>query len=160
MNDILVACFEHNRWANLLLAEACLAAPPAVLAEGLRGGFGAALETMQHIAIAEASYAAALTGGDPERSSALRGRGGSMAEVRAELERTGQQLIDAARAAVPGAMLSVDWDGDGVVRPMPSDFLLVQALDHGREHRTQVAAILTRNGVTPPDMDGWAYYRV
>ncbi|MFM9108441.1 MAG: DinB family protein [Chloroflexota bacterium] len=160
MNDILVACFAHNRWANLLLADACLAADPAVLGEGLHGAFGSIRETMQHIAIAEASYAAALAGGDPERSSPIRGRAASMTEIRDELARTGDLLTAAARAASPGASLSVDWDGDGILRPMPSDFLLVQALDHGREHRTQVAAILTRNGVTPPDMDAWSFYGV
>lgn len=160
MNDTLVACFEHNRWANLLLADAVLAADPAVLAVGLEGTFGTIHETMMHIAIAEASYAAALLGGDPERSSALRGRGGPMTEVRDELARTGAELIAAARTAEAGAILSVDWDGDGERHPMGVDFLLVQALDHGREHRTQVAAILTRQGVTPPEMDAWAYFEM
>lgn len=83
-----------------------------------------------------------------------------MTEVRDELARTGAELIAAARTAEAGAILSVDWDGDGERHPMGVDFLLVQALDHGREHRTQVAAILTRQGVTPPEMDAWAYFEM
>jgi uncharacterized damage-inducible protein DinB len=160
VNDTLVACFEHNRWANLRLADALLAADPAVLGEGLAGTFGTVRETMLHIAIAEASYAAALLGGDPARSSRVMAEGVGVEEIRAELERTGGDLIEAARRSQPGAVLDVDWDGDGERRPMPSDFLLVQALDHGREHRTQVAAILTRNGVIPPDVDAWAYFAI
>ena len=36
--------------------------------------------------------------------------------------------------------------------------LLVQAINHATEHRTQVAAILTQLGIEPPGMDGWTYH--
>jgi uncharacterized damage-inducible protein DinB len=35
---------------------------------------------------------------------------------------------------------------------------LLQAVNHGTEHRSQVATILTQLGVVPPEMDGWTYF--
>jgi uncharacterized damage-inducible protein DinB len=45
------------------------------------------------------------------------------------------------------------------VEELPTDLLLVQAIDHAIEHRTHVKAILTQLGITPPEIDGWLYYR-
>ena len=41
---------------------------------------------------------------------------------------------------------------------MPVSLFLLQAVNHGTEHRSQVATILTQLGVEPPEMDGWAYF--
>jgi uncharacterized damage-inducible protein DinB len=35
---------------------------------------------------------------------------------------------------------------------------LLQAVNHGTEHRSQVATVLTQLGVEPPGMDGWTYF--
>jgi len=40
---------------------------------------------------------------------------------------------------------------------VPGWIILVQAVDHGREHRTHIATILTQLGIEPPDMDGWTF---
>jgi uncharacterized damage-inducible protein DinB len=34
---------------------------------------------------------------------------------------------------------------------------MVQAINHATEHREQISSMLTALGVTPPDLDGWAY---
>jgi uncharacterized damage-inducible protein DinB len=36
--------------------------------------------------------------------------------------------------------------------------ILIQAINHGTEHRSQVATILTQLGIQPPGMDGWTYF--
>jgi uncharacterized damage-inducible protein DinB len=41
---------------------------------------------------------------------------------------------------------------------MPASLLLLQAVNHGTEHRSQVATILTQLGIEPPDMDGWTFF--
>jgi uncharacterized damage-inducible protein DinB len=41
---------------------------------------------------------------------------------------------------------------------MPVSLFLLQAVNHGTEHRSQVATILTQLGVEPPEMDGWTYF--
>ena len=39
----------------------------------------------------------------------------------------------------------------------PVAALIIQAVTHSCEHRTQVATIITQLGLEPPDMSGWAY---
>jgi uncharacterized damage-inducible protein DinB len=158
MNKILVACFEHNRWANLLLADACLAADPANLEIGLEGTFGPVRKTLAHLAGAEARYLRPLQDVDAHGLPRFEDSDPTMAEIRDELARTGADLIAAARVAIPGSMVRVARRGEWL--DLPVELFMVQALDHGKEHRTQVSAILTQQGVTPPDMDGWTYFGV
>jgi uncharacterized damage-inducible protein DinB len=40
---------------------------------------------------------------------------------------------------------------------MPVGLFLLQAINHGTEHRSQIATTLTQLGVEPPEMDGWGY---
>jgi uncharacterized damage-inducible protein DinB len=35
--------------------------------------------------------------------------------------------------------------------------LIMQAINHSTEHRTQIATIITQLGMEPPDMSGWQY---
>ena len=35
--------------------------------------------------------------------------------------------------------------------------LMIQAINHSTEHRTQVSTIITQLGLEPPDMTGWQY---
>jgi len=41
---------------------------------------------------------------------------------------------------------------------MPVSLFLQQAVNHGTEHRSQVATILTHLGIEPLRMDGWTYF--
>lgn len=36
-------------------------------------------------------------------------------------------------------------------------FSVVQMLDHGSEHRAHIRTILSTHGLTPPEIDGWAW---
>ena len=51
---------------------------------------------------------------------------------------------------------TASWYGEAFT--LPVWLLLVQAINHATEHRAQVAAILTHQGVDPPSMDGWTYH--
>jgi uncharacterized damage-inducible protein DinB len=35
--------------------------------------------------------------------------------------------------------------------------VIVQIINHATEHREQICSMLNALGITPPDMDGWAY---
>src|SRR5439155_19955783 len=35
--------------------------------------------------------------------------------------------------------------------------LMMQAINHSTEHRTQISTIITQLGLEPPDMSGWEY---
>lgn len=159
-NASLVRMFEHNRWANLRLMDACMAAEvdPALLEEGIPGTFGPIRATMAHVAGAEARYLDALDGRYRRTSPIFEETDPDMATIRALLERTGAELVAAARAA--GAERMVPITRPDTPPELPASMFLVQAINHATEHRAQVSAILTTRGVEPPEMDGWTFYGV
>jgi hypothetical protein len=46
---------------------------------------------------------------------------------------------------------------EGEQRTWPAWVILGQVIDHGREHRSHAATVLTQLGIEPPDIDMWAY---
>lgn len=153
VSEVMIELFRHNLWANLRLIAACQALAPAHLAATAPGTYGSVYDTLQHIVACEGRYAALLTGELPlpELSSAP-----DLAELAARARRTGTALLHAAREADAGQVLRGVWQG----RPyaLPVAVVLVQAINHGTEHRAQVAVVLSRQGVVPPELDGWAYH--
>jgi len=80
----------------------------------------------------------------------------SICELLALSERTGAVLVDLAGTVSEAANPDLS-GGSYPPRRWPAWVVLDQAVDHGREHRTHVATILTQRGVTPPEMDLWAF---
>jgi len=35
--------------------------------------------------------------------------------------------------------------------------VVIQAINHAIDHRSQIATLLSQQGIEPPDLDGWAY---
>ena len=65
-------------------------------------------------------------------------------------------LVEAASRAHTGATVTTTWRDETFT--LPVWVLLAQALTHATEHRTQIAAILTQQGIDPPGMDVWSYH--
>ncbi len=153
MTSILVRLFEHNRWANLRAVEACAALTDAQLDATVPGTAGSVRETLMHIAGAEQRYVMRLSGRAPtygERD----GRPGTGTLGQA-LDESGRALIDLAGRADPDEMLE---NKDRGPRPaLPAATIYVQAINHATEHRSQLATIMTQQGVDPPDFSGWAW---
>lgn len=61
-----------------------------------------------------------------------------------------------ADRAHPGATVTTTWRGEAYT--LPAWLLLAQAITHATEHRTQISAILTHQGIEPPSMDVWPYH--
>ena len=68
------------------------------------------------------------------------------------------QLEEAATKAGQDRQVQVTGDDPPGTWRMPVSLFLLQAINHGTEHRSQVATILTQLGIEPPDTDGWAYF--
>ena len=68
---------------------------------------------------------------------------------------TGDELLGLALSARAASLVQEE-DAQVVVR-YPLTSLLMQAINHSTEHRTQVSTILTQIGLEPPDMTGWMY---
>jgi uncharacterized damage-inducible protein DinB len=155
--DVVGDFFRHNAMMNRRLLDACRRLSPEQLGATTPGTYGSIGATLVHIANAQEGYAARFLGiprpeGLPEEPfpgfEALAER---LAHGDARLQEAAAQLAREHEVQVTGD------DPPGTWR-MAAALLLLQAVNHGTEHRSQVATILTQLGVVPPEMDGWAYF--
>ena len=155
MSSGFVSMLGHNTWANARLIDVSSALTDEQLDASAVGTFGSIRDTLVHVIDAEEYYLFRITGGRAhppleegewpgfdalrERNSA---NGGRFERVTVE--------DDPARV--------VRWrTRDGEDASMPVALFLVQTVNHGNEHRSQIATVLTRLGIGPPELSGWLY---
>jgi uncharacterized damage-inducible protein DinB len=156
MSESLVELFRHNVWANERLFEACEQLSEAQLGATLAGTFGSIRDTLMHIAGAQDRFVTALAAAGPVTAIRERNPFPGVAALRDAVRTSGEALVELATRAQSGATVTTTWRGEAFT--LPVWLLLLQAITHATEHRTQVAAILTHLGVDPPGMDGWTYH--
>jgi uncharacterized damage-inducible protein DinB len=155
--DLLVEFFRHNAMMNRRLVEACRELSPDQLNATATGTYGSIGVTLVHIANAQEGYAARLL--DTERPERLAEDPFPGFEALVERFAHGDaQLEEAATLADQDRKVQVTGDDPPGTWWMPVPLFLLQAVNHGTEHRSQVATILTQLGVEPPEMDGWTYF--
>ena len=74
-------------------------------------------------------------------------------ELRRRAERSGKELTAVAERADLSQILYLD----GGTYEAPVIVVLIQAVNHGVDHRSQIATLLSQQGIELPDLDGWAY---
>ena len=154
--DLLKEFFRHNSMMNQRLAEACRQLPPEQLGATAAGTYGSIGATLVHIVNAQEGYAARLL--DTERPERVPEDPFPGFEALTErFARGNAQLEEAATQAGQDRKVQVTGDDPPGTWWMPVSLFLLQAVNHGTEHRSQVATILTQLGVEPPEMDGWTY---
>lgn len=155
--DALQELFRHNTMMNGRLLDACRELSPEQLAVTVDGTYGTIAATLVHIANGQDGYANRFAGVErPERLEEVPFPGFDV--VRERLDRSNAQLERAAAASGADGYVEVSGDDPVGTWRMHRDLLLVQAINHGTEHRSQVATILTQLGIEPPDMDGWSFF--
>ena len=155
--DVLVEFFRHNAAMNRRLLDVCRDLDPEQLDATAVGTYGSIGATLVHIANAQAWYAARLLDGEPPERLAEDPFPG-FAAVAERLALGDGQLEEAAARAGQDREADLRGDDPAEIWRMPVGLFLVQAVNHGTEHRSQVATILTQLGIRPPEMDGWAYF--
>ena len=155
--DVLVEFFRHNSMMNRRLVEACRRLSPEQLGATATGTYGSIGATLVHIANAQEGYAARLLNADrPDRLAEDPFPG---FEILVERMTHGDaRLEEAATLAEQDRSVQVTGDDPPGTWWMPVSLYLLQAVNHGTEHRSQVATILTQLGMEPPEMDGWTYF--
>lgn len=163
LSHSMAAEFLHyNLWANLRLIEACLDLAPEQLAASAPGAYGSIYNTLVHIIKAEAGYYRRLAGVslDPPFSWEA---SPSLSEIRSYAQRTGSALAETAEQmqssdSIPRNWNEAEWQGQ------PAHYravgLLIQVVNHGVEHRTNITTIMAQLGLEPPGLDGWEYMRL
>jgi uncharacterized damage-inducible protein DinB len=161
--DAMVAEFlYYNRWANLRLIEACSDLTPDQMASSAPGVYGSITDTLGHILQAEARYLKRLTGARLDPPFAWEANP-PLSDIRSFAERVGQALVEAAERVQITDSFPRDWNDpewEGKSHRYKSLGLLIQVVNHGVEHRTNITTILAQQGIQPPGLDGWEYMRL
>ena len=145
--------FQYNLWANLRLLDACAHLSDAQLDATTRGTFGSVRETLMHLFAAEEGYVRALTGKIPTPRLADLTHFPDFDELRRRAERSGEELITVAEQGELSQILYLD----GGSYEAPVIVVLIQAVNHAIDHRSQIATQLGQQDIEPPDPDGWSY---
>jgi uncharacterized damage-inducible protein DinB len=153
--NFLGKLFEHNNWANLQILQACSALTDEQLdAEPQSVTKGSIRQTLLHLISSQRGYLALLTlPVDARPKTPL-----AFAELQEALSASGEGLLALARNESGKPLKSPLETTDGYdVEPW---VVMVQIINHATEHREQINSMLNALGVTPPDLDGWAYGEV
>ncbi len=143
----------YNKWANLQLLDACAKLPAEQLQLTVPGTYGTIAATFQHMLSAEQRYVRRFGAGDPQIRESDQFPG--LAVLREFAVRSGDQVIEAA-GQIKGDELSGGKDESGTFQ-VHLGIVLVQALHHGNDHRTQICTILGHHGIPFEGIDVWAY---
>ena len=148
--------FTYNLWANLRLLDACASLEGMALTTTLPGTYGSIGDTWLHVAQGEEGYVARFTGQPPTPS--LRGckTFPGFAVLREHLKQSGEGLIAIVEQLDPTRLLGIEYDGQ--IHEIPVAVVLIQAVVHGVDHRSQIATILSQQGMVSPEVSGWTYF--
>ncbi len=153
-NSVLIKWFGHNTWATLKLLNFCERLTDEQLDTTAIGGFGSIRDTLTHFINSEVGYVNQVNDKLPA-VPLVRGQWQGFEALKAAVRWTGEELLILAIAARQDTIIRLR--PPRRVYEYPLAGLLVQAVSHSTEHRTQIAAILTQLGMEPPDMSGWNY---
>jgi uncharacterized damage-inducible protein DinB len=147
--------YKYNLWANLRLLDACAQLSDAQLDTTAKGTFGSVRETLMHLFSAEEGYARhfRLTGPAPTPPLEERGDFPGFDELRRRAESSGKELLAIAEQGNLEHILHLD----GGTYDASVMIVMLQAINHAIDHRSQIATLLSQQGIEPPDLDSWAY---
>jgi len=168
--DHLRLLFDYNSWANRYLLDVAEQVTPEQLYAPDNSSFGGLYETLLHTMDTEWSWLNVVLLGDARGIDwdALDIDPTDVPDV-ATL-RTRWAEVDAALQAFVGDLEAegdkspdriVMWLGDNdALRRRPVWQILLHVFNHGTQHRSEIAAILTRAGHSPGEMDLTRYLNI
>ena len=74
-------------------------------------------------------------------------------ELRRRAERSGKELITIAEQRDLSQILHLE---EGTY-DVPAIVVLIQAINHGIDHRSHIATLLSQQDIELPGLDGWSY---
>jgi uncharacterized damage-inducible protein DinB len=109
-----------------------------------------------HLFAAEERYVYLLTGWRSELVLSEHDPFAGFVELRQRAHKTGEELIAIAEQGEENRMIHLFYDEQD--HEVPAIFVLIQAVNHATDHRSQVATLLSQQDITLPGLDGWSYY--
>jgi uncharacterized damage-inducible protein DinB len=144
---------QYNQWANRTLFEACRPLTDRQLDTHAAGSSTIVRELLTHIATGQQTIVVRAMGGQQPSWGEWPGLD-ALTELADHTNNELMAIADTLAEDIP-----VSLERDGKVHRFPMSFLLVQALTHGVEHRTEIKTVLASTGVATPDLDSWSYAR-
>jgi uncharacterized damage-inducible protein DinB len=148
-DTLLWRFLDHSAWATHALLEHCLGLGDEVLATTAGGTYGTLHETLSHLVDADTGYLSWLTGAEDVLLE-----GAAAPDV---LRRQAERAREGWRAHLAGGPDHERVVETGDRRPAASWVVVLQAVHHANEHRTQACSILGAHGLSHPELDGWGY---
>lgn len=154
-SSLLGDAFAHHLWATERLLDECAALTPEQLRTPAPGTYGSIIDTLRHLVASDAwylSFFADTTVSVDEQADT------SPNDLRSAFATNGARWMELL-AGDPDPDADIVEIDDGWELHSPTSLRLAQVLHHGTDHRSQVCTALTSLGVTPPEIDLWAYAR-
>jgi uncharacterized damage-inducible protein DinB len=145
----------YNNWANQQVLQACQKLSEEQLAAVITGAYGTIRGTLEHIIRGETFYVRLLAGSCPQPSFKWQDQP-SLAEMTTYAAQVGNALLDLAQRIRPTDLIIEEDDGKQFRYQALAVF--IQIINHGVEHRTNITTVLNGGLMTPPAVDGWAYF--
>lgn len=153
MDDITRDALLYNRWANLELLDQCGRLTDEQLQLTAPGTYGTIAATWMHILGAEQRYLRRIAGFEPVLSEKQNFPG--VAALKEHARRSGDELLAVAERLRSSETTDADYDGRTV--RLRKSLIVVQAIHHGNDHRTQIGTILLTHSLPLQDIDVWMY---
>lgn len=156
MNDdaMLVEFIRYDVWANQTLLKTCELLSPEQLVAGAPGTYGTIYRTLEHLVDSEAHYYSLLAG-EPLPAPFKWADRPPVADIRAYYGAVGEAVVQAAGRVRPDDVVHQHWQAGPVTYKALT--VLIQIVNHGVEHRTNITTIISALGLPAPDLDGWSY---
>lgn len=152
---LLRDAFAHHIWATQRIIDTCGELTPEQLTTPVAGTYGSIIETLRHLVGSDRWNLSFFRGG----TDAIDEKGDvGLETLRAEMATSGAAWMELLAGELDPESDTVEID-DGLEVRDPIGVRFAQVLHHGSDHRSQICTALTSLGVTPPEIDLWAYAR-
>ena len=155
--SLLGDAFAHHIWATERLIDECGALTPQQMTTPASGTYGSIIDTLRHLVASDRWYLSFFPSGDrlaPMDENAQI----SLAGLRSAIASNGAAWTELLAGELDAHTDVVELDKGWEIH-YPVGVSLAQVTHHGTDHRSQVCTALTGLGVTPPEIDVWAFAR-
>ena len=156
-SDVIRAMFAHHLWATRALVDRLESLSGAELDTAIPGTYGGMLVTLTHLVDADGRYLQRLE--DPTPPPYEERDGAPLAELRRDLDEHERRWGDALNRLEAGTLHARIAGRDDYPDTDDAEvLLLLQAIHHGNDHRTQICSTLGALALEVPDLDGWEFW--
>jgi uncharacterized damage-inducible protein DinB len=156
-SEVLRAMYEHHLWATDALIEHLDRLPAEQLEASVPGTYGSMIDTLTHMIDADSRYLLRLR--DPTPAFAEDRVGIPLAQLRSEMPEHRRRWDEALSDLEAGTLSASIVGKDDYPDTSPAEsMLLIQAIHHGNDHRTQICSTLGALDLELPELDGWDFW--